>query len=334
MLTWPLGFVWGAAAAARARAYAGGLLGATRLHGPVVSVGNLSVGGNGKTPVVARIAAGLRDAGRPVAILSRGYGGDFAGDALIVADGQRVLTDARTAGDEPVMLAQELPGVVVAVGKHRDVVGQAVEGRFGPRVHVLDDGFQHLRLRRDLDVLCLDPRDLEDQPLPAGRLREWPRAAARADVVLLTGGDDLPEDAMLATARAMGTDRTHRVTRRLTGFLDEAGHRVAPPRRPFLLAAIARPERFLRDAAKAGGPPVGHRFFRDHHRFLPEELAAVSAAAVAAEADAVLTTAKDLVRLDVARLGLPVRVLAFEACISDEPRFWERVLEAARRPVA
>jgi tetraacyldisaccharide 4'-kinase len=333
-LTWPLGFVWGAAAAVRARAYAGGFLEAVRLHGPVISVGNLSVGGNGKTPVVARIAAGLRDAGRPVAILSRGYGGDFDGDALIVADGQRLLTDARVAGDEPVMLAQELPGVVVAIGPRRDAVGQAVEARFGPRVHVLDDGFQHFRLRRDLDVLCLDPRDLEDRPLPAGRLREWPGAAARADIVLLTGGDDLPEEAVQATARTLGAHRTHRVTRRLTGFVDEGGNRVAPPRRPFLLAGIARPERFFRDAAKAAGSAVGHRFFRDHHRFLPEELSAVSAAAVAAQADAVLTTAKDLVRLDTARLGLPVRVLVFEAEISDEPRFWERVLEAVHRPAS
>jgi tetraacyldisaccharide 4'-kinase len=334
VLTRPLGFVWGALSAVRARAYAGGLLPAVRLRGPVISVGNLSVGGNGKTPVVARIAAVLRDAGRPVAILSRGYGGDFDGDALIVADGQRVLADARLAGDEPVMLAQELPGVVVAVGPRRDAVGQAVEARFGPRVHVLDDGFQHLRLRRDLDLLCLDPRDLEDHPLPTGRLREWPSAAARADLVLLTGGDDLPEAAVQGTALALGAHRTHRVTRRLTGFLDERGNTVAAPRRPFLLAAIARPERFLRDAAKAGASPVGHRFFRDHHRFLPEELSAVAAAAVAALADAVLTTAKDLVRLDPARLGLPVRVLAFEAEISDEPRFWERVLAVARRPAS
>jgi tetraacyldisaccharide 4'-kinase len=299
----------------------------------VISVGNLSVGGSGKTPVVARIAGALRDAGRPTAILSRGYGGSFKGEALVVADGERVLADARTAGDEPVMLAHELPGVVIAVGKHRDLVGRAVEKRFGPLVHVLDDGFQHLRLHRDLDVLCLDLRDLADRPLPAGRLREWPSAEARADVVLVTGPDDDDGTAFPDPGAALGAPRrTFRARRLPRGFQDPAGNDVAAPRRAFLLAGIARPERFLRDASTSCASVVGHRFFRDHHRFTPAELGAVAAEALAANADAVVTTSKDAMRLDVARLGLPVRILVVDVEISDEEAFWERVLSVAGRP--
>jgi len=136
----PLGALYGGVAAARAAAYRRGWLPRARLAGPVISVGNLSVGGSGKTHVVALIAEMLRHARRPVSVLSRGYGGSFRGDCLVVGDGQGVCAGPEEAGDEPVMLARALPGVVVAVGRRRDRVGRAVEARFGARVHVLDDG--------------------------------------------------------------------------------------------------------------------------------------------------------------------------------------------------
>ena len=141
-----LGAPFATAAALRVAAYRWGLLPQARLAGPVVSVGNLSLGGSGKTPIVRRVAELLSAAGKPVAILSRGYRGSFRGAALLVSDGSSVLATSEQAGDEPVMLARSLPGVVVAVGPRRDVVGRRVEERFGPRTHVLDDGFQHLSL--------------------------------------------------------------------------------------------------------------------------------------------------------------------------------------------
>ncbi len=176
-----LGGLFARVAALRVAAYRGGWLRQARLAGPVVSIGNLSLGGSGKTPVVRRVAELLSAAGERVAILSRGYRGSFRGDALVVSDGASVLASSAQAGDEPVMLARALPGVVVAVGPRRDVVGRMVERRFGPRVFVLDDGFQHLRLARDLDVVCLDVRDLAGRTLPLGRLREGPAALARKD---------------------------------------------------------------------------------------------------------------------------------------------------------
>ena len=327
-----LGSAFGAAASLRVAAYRRGLLPRARLAGPVVSVGNLGVGGSGKTPVVARVAEILRDAGEPVAVLSRGYGGSFRGEALVVSDGNAVLAGAAEAGDEPVMLARALPGVVVAVGRRRDAVGRAVEARFGRRVHVLDDGFQHLRLARALDLVCLDVRDLDDHPLPAGRLRERPSALGRADVVLLTRLEAASEEEVRALEARLGPERCFRVVRRVAGWKAPDGATVAPPARAFLLAGIARPERFERDVAGCGVAVLGRAFFRDHHRFRAEDLASVAAQARVAGAEAIVTTAKDSVRLeDASALGLPVVVMAIAARIADEARLRARLLSAVGR---
>lgn len=327
-----LGSLFAAAASLRVAAYRRGLLARARLAGPVVSVGNLSVGGSGKTPVVQRVAEILRDAGEPVSVLSRGYGGRFSGEALVVSDGQKLLADAAEAGDEPVMLARALPGVVVAVGRRRDAVGRAVEARFGRRVHVLDDGFQHLRLERDLDIVCLDVKDLQERPLPEGRLRERPSALGRADLVLLTRLEAASEAEIRALEQSLGPERSFRVSRRVCGWRSLGGAETVPPARAYLLAAIARPERFERDVAGSGAAIVGRSFFRDHHRSGRAELDDVSRRALAAGADAVVTTAKDAVRLQTAAaLGLPVLVLHVAAEIQGEARLRARLLAAAGR---
>jgi tetraacyldisaccharide 4'-kinase len=327
-----LGSAFGTLASLRVAAYRRGLLPRARLAGPVVSVGNLSVGGSGKTPVVARVAEVLRDAGEKVAVLSRGYGGSFRGEALVVSDGTTVLAGAVEAGDEPVMLARALPGVVVAVGARRDVVGRAVEARFGRRVHVLDDGFQHLRLERDLDLVCLDVNDLEDRPMPAGRLRERPSALARASLVLLTRIEAASDADLRALEARLSPERTFRVARRVVGFSTLDGAAAAPPARAFLLAAIARPERFQQDLLRCGVVVVGSAFFRDHHRFRRGELDGVAARARAAGAEGIVTTAKDAVRLEGGAFsGVPVVVLNVAAEILDEGRLRARLLSVARR---
>jgi tetraacyldisaccharide 4'-kinase len=326
-----LGSAYGRLAALRVAAYERGLLPRTRLSGPVISVGNLGVGGSGKTPVVQRVAEILREEGLPVAVLSRGYRGSFRGEALFVSEGGTLLASAAEAGDEPVMLARALPGVAVAVGRRRDRVGRAVEARLGRRVHVLDDGFQHLRLARDLDLLCLDVADLEDRPLPAGRLREGPRAAARADLVLLTRLEAASESGLCALEDRLGRARTFRVHRRAAGFASLAGGPAPAPAAAFLLAAIARPERLEADVRAAGVRVVGRSFFRDHHAFRAHELAAVQAQARSAGADALVTTAKDAVRLPAAAFEPPVLVARLAIEIAEEPRLRARLLETARR---
>jgi tetraacyldisaccharide 4'-kinase len=269
--------------------------------------------------VVVRVCELLREEGRSVAVLSRGYRGSFHGRSLVVSDGERLLASAAEAGDEPVMLARQLPGLVVAVGKSRLRVGRAVEERFGPRVHVLDDGFQHLRLHRDLDLVCLHLRDLEDAPLPAGPLREGLSALARADLLLLGGAGEEPEEKVVAAEARLGRDRVLRLRRKVVGFAARDGAAVEAPRRPFLLAAIAHPERFLADAVSSCGEVAGTAFFRDHHAFTPAELRAVEDRARGAGAEAILTTAKDEVRLPSGLdLQLPVRVLRVAAQIEPE----------------
>jgi len=321
----PLGVAFGAVAALRVGLYARGVLPRARLEGPVISIGNLSVGGTGKTPLVARLAERLRDEGLPVSILSRGYGGRRRSATLLVSDGSRVLADPAQAGDEAVMLAGRLPGVVVAVGRRRDRVGRFVESRFGPRVHLLDDGFQHLRLTRDLDLVCVDPEDLLDRPLPAGRLRERVAALSRADVVLVTGGGAGPDRPELS-------ERPRFVYRRsVLGFRGPGGGLVAAPTRAHLLSGIARPERFAEDVRASGVVVTGHDRHRDHHVFSAAELEAAADRARRAGAQAIVTTAKDRVRIRALPPSPPLLVLEIGALIEREQELLERLRGVAGR---
>lgn len=318
---WPLGIAYGAVGALRVSAFRVGLLRTSRATGPVISVGALRVGGSGKTPMVEWVARVLHEAGLPVAILSRGYGGSYGGDPLVVADAQGVRLGAETAGDEPVMLARALPGVPVLVGHRRDEAARLAESSFGPRVHVLDDGFQHLRLARDLDLVCAAPEDFRDRPLPAGRLREFPGAVRRAHAVLLHGEGQGP----------VGLE-TWRVRRRVLGCVDLDGRGWPLPRRPWLVSGIARPERFHADAAATCGEVAGRDSFPDHHAFSSVEWQAVGARACVATADALLTTAKDAVRLPPDPAAqLPVRVLRIGVEVENEAGLRERLLAVGRR---
>ena len=319
----PLGAAFGAGAAVRARLYGGGLLRRQRLAGPVISIGNLAVGGRGKTPLAARVASILRDAGLKVAILSRGYGGRHDGGPLLVSDGETFFTSSAMAGDEPYALALALPGVAVAVARRRVEAGRLVERELGPRVHVLDDGFQHLALARALDLVSVRPSDLQDRPLPAGALRERPSALGRADLVLVDVSDGGEAPAGLDPARTL------RWRRRSLGFFTSDGTPAPPPARAFLLAAIAAPERLAADVEAQGVRVVGRAFHRDHHRYTSDEMDAALAAARAAGAEAVITTEKDRMRLPWPGGALPFLVHRIEAAIEDEPRLRAALLRAA-----
>jgi tetraacyldisaccharide 4'-kinase len=260
-----------------------------------------------------------------VAILSRGYGGRATG-ALLVSDGETVLASADVAGDEPVMLARSLPGVIVAVAARRVDAGRLVEGRFGSCVHVLDDGFQHLRLARDLDIVAIEAEDLTGRAMPAGALRERPSALARADLVLLSARDGAP------FPPGLDASRTLRWHRRGLGFFSTGGVARPMPPRALVLAGIAVPERLVADLEGLGCRVVGQALFRDHHRFTAGEIESAAAAARAAGADAVVTTEKDALRLPEAwpPAGPPLVVYRIEAVLEDEGRLREMLLRAAR----
>lgn len=300
---------------------------ARRLPRLVVSIGNLHWGGTGKTPMVAAVAAYLRDSGRRVAILSRGYGRSDDG-VRVVSRGDGPLLGPRLAGDEPVLLAGELPGVAVVVGASRYRAGRHALERIEPppELFVLDDGFSHLRLVRDLDLLVLpgdDPFGGGRLP-PGGRLREPLRASARAHAVLVTGeGEGLEPGAGEQAARGLA-----RFGFRGAGFL--APTRVSPPRlldgsplepgTPVLLVSgIARPERFAVSARATGVEVVEELRFADHHDYPGESLERIRHVFAESSARAVLATSKDRVKLQ-GNLDLPLAELPIAA--HPEPAFW------------
>lgn len=274
-----------------------------QLRCPVISVGNLSVGGSGKTPVVAYLARVLLAAGERPSILSRGYGRRVQAEGVtVVADGTRVVTDVAHAGDEPLMLAREVAGAVVAVASARYLAGRLAETRLGATVHVLDDGFQHLRLWRDVNLLVVHEADVHDRVLPAGRLREPWSAATAADAVVVSAGagEDLDDSLSRVRALAPGTPifAAHRTLGAVRLVASETTITPASVGPVFAVAGIARPERLVNDLAAAGWKVAGVLTFPDHHRYRQSDVARISGAAREAQTHVVVTTAKDAVRLE------------------------------------
>jgi tetraacyldisaccharide 4'-kinase len=285
-----------------------GLLPVKRLTKPVMSVGSLSAGGAGKTPVVKLLARLLAAHGIAADVLSRGYGRSGSGVERVDlhADGN----DAARFGDEPVELAQA--GLTVYVGADRHAAGRLAEANGNPQVHLLDDGFQHRKLARDLDIVLLTRSDVEDRLLPAGNLREPLSALRRAQVIVLRE-DEADELRPLATRYGA---EVWVIRRRL--LLP-----ATMPARPLAFCGIARPEGFFADLAEAGCRPAGALAFNDHHAYLSTDLTRLTAAAKACGADGFVTTAKDAVKLPPAALvqlneAGPVVVAHLEVELTEE----------------
>ena len=278
-----------------------------RLAGPVISVGNLSVGGTGKTPVVAAIAQWLVDAGERPAILSRGYGrADAADGVVVVSDGRSILAGVERAGDEPLMLARQVPRAAVCVSPDRHLAGTLAERQLDCTVHVLDDGFQHLELARGLDVLVTTIGEIPTgRVLPMGRLREPIDAASRAHVLVVT---DATAGAASAEAWTLGISQSCGAARSLAApvaIATESGNHDSVPARVIAVAGIANPQRFF-DALKAAGHVIaGEMAFPDHHRYTAADVAAIGAKMQALDAEAIVTTDKDAVRLETLELPMP-----------------------------
>jgi tetraacyldisaccharide 4'-kinase len=304
-----------------------------RLERPVVSVGNLRVGGTGKTPMVEYIARLLLHSGERPAILTRGYARRDARDGVtIVSDGTAIRAGLDAAGDEPLMLARALPDVAVLVAADRHLSGTLAERRLGATVHVLDDGFQHFELDRDVDLLLVSEDDLHDRPLPVGRLREGIAAAAAADAALVTAGYDTAAERI---GRGLGIATVFRMTRTIAPPRTLASPResvVVPPNsRVFVVTGIARPDRFLTDISAAGWDIAGTLHFRDHHRFDARDVRRITEAARAAAAAIVLTTEKDAVRLTACDLGeLPIAAVPLVVAVEPPDPFRDWLLARMR----
>ena len=294
----PLTGLYGSVTALRNTLFDRGMLSSRRLEQPVVSVGNLSVGGSGKTPFVIALGELLKGRGIRFDVLSRGYGRKTRGVLVVDPDG-----DTADFGDEPLLIARRL-GVPVVVGESRYAAGRVAERKFQSQLHVLDDGFQHRSLARDFDIVLMTERDFGDRMLPSGRLREPLSSLARADAVVLPAG-------LAVDHPALRKKTVWRIEREL----------VLPsmPSAPVVFCGIARPEQFFAQVRAAGITPAAEIVFRDHHSYYRSDVERLLAMRVKLSAGGFLTTEKDAVNLGSLQADLKPCAVAALSLTLDHP---------------
>jgi tetraacyldisaccharide 4'-kinase len=311
----PLSFLYGTATAIRNHFYDSGTFKSRKLSRPVISVGNISVGGSGKTPFVILLGELLKQRGIAFDVLSRGYGRETHGVLVVDPTGS-----ARDFGDEPLLIARRL-GCPVVVGQSRYKAGMFAERNYDSAIHILDDGFQHRALARDLDIVLLSAEDLRDQLLPAGRLREPVSSLRRADAFVATEEID--------PARLPPGKFVWHVRRSLAI--------PAAPRSPVAFCGIARPQKFIEQLRTAEIQPVAEKFYRDHHRYSQSDVLDLKKLRNRCGAGGFITTEKDLINLGpyVAELA-PISVARVEMELVSSPDTLDTILRviAERRAKA
>jgi len=272
----PLSSIYGLTVRARNALYDGGRLRARKLQGAVISVGNVSAGGAGKTPFVMLLGELLKSRGLKFDILSRGYGRKSRGVLLVDPGGL-----PQEFGDEPLLMARKLQAPVI-VGEDRFEAGRFAESRFGVQLHLLDDGFQHRALARDFDIVLVTPQDATDRLLPAGRLREPLSALGRADAVVLASGAS--ENSFPVHGKIVWRVRRGIIAQGI-------------PQRPVVFCGIARPQNFVLQLRAANIEPAAQAFYRDHHLYSEKDVRELIELGQRSEAGGFVTTEKDAVNL-------------------------------------
>ena len=302
----PLSTIYGGVVGARNALYDRGILRARRLQGAVISVGNLSAGGSGKTPFVLLLGELLKSRGIKFDVLSRGYGRRSKGVLLVDPAGL-----PEQFGDEPLLIARKLQ-VPVIVGEDRYAAGRFAESRFGPQVHLLDDGFQHRGLARKFDIVLVTPQDASDRLLPAGRLRESLHALHRADAVVLASGasaESFPLEGKLVWRARRGIVPSN-----------------VPPR-PVVFCGIARPQNFVLQLRTANIEPSAEAFYRDHHAYHEKDIRELLQLKARSEAGGFVTTEKDAVNLGAYLSALqPLSVVPVKMELADSANALDTML--------
>lgn len=343
----PFSVAYGAAGRARRALYRAGVLNVEHIAAPVLSVGNITAGGTGKTPLVEWLARATAREGRRVCILTRGYGRSEAGKRVLVSDGERILAEAFEGGDEPRLLAENLRGQMIAVVSDANRVAAArwaIE-HLRSDAFILDDGFQHLRIARDLNILTIDATDPWGgmRLLPRGRLREPPGELKRADLIVITRVESAVDvEDLRARAESLSGGRpvllTRTATRRikLLATTDQEAnmptHEIESVPQPLAaFCAIGNPGAFFAHARREG-LHLGHtRSFADHHVYKQSDIDLCVREATQHGARALLTTAKDAVKLRALNFALPCYVLEIALKFDDEQRMHAILKEVLAR---
>ena len=321
--------------AVRHAGYQRGWFKTRRLRRPVVSVGNLTVGGTGKTPLVACVAKILLRQGWKPCILTRGYARRSKAEMMVLEPGAGRRADAQEIGDEPALLARLLPEVPIVVGADRYRGGQVAEERFRVDAHILDDGFQHLALARDVDLLALDAtQTLSDWLLlPAGRQREPLSALRRAQMVVLTRTDSADPQALEELVRKVHpAAQVFRGRTEVIGWIDAVTGEAVPKERiqaqkVAAFCGIGNPRAFFADLRRWGFNLVAEDAFPDHHVYTGGEIQRLTAGAVKNRAMALLTTQKDAVKFSRDWTPqLPILAVEIAAQILDAGNFESTLL--------
>jgi tetraacyldisaccharide 4'-kinase len=318
--------------------YAFGLRRKKQLPCRVVSIGNLTLGGTGKTPLTMWVARWYQQHGWRVAVLSRGYGAQTAGRFQVVSTGDGPLLDWQTVGDEPYLLAQSLPGIPVLIGQDRHLSGRYACDYFGAQVVVLDDGFQHYALHRDLDVVLLDASNPfgPGALLPRGMLREPASALQRADAIILTRAEmasgTLPTLGQQVYSRSgqrpvscltMVAEALWQGHRGIAGVEKLQGCRVVA------FAGIGNPRAFATTLAQLGSEVAALVVFPDHYRYTAPDWQAIANIARQKQAGYLVTTEKDAVRLAPSwQTSFPVYALRIGVRFLQEPPLLQQQLHA------
>ena len=322
----PLSTLYGAVTRTRLALYQRGTFRTTKLDRPVISVGNITAGGTGKTPLVEWVAKTL--AGKKVCILTRGYGRDNPHQQVVVSDGETILAEPSEAGDEPYLLATNLLGFSAVISNaDRISAGRYAIETFNTECFVLDDGFQHLRLARDLNIVTIDATNPwgGGQLLPHGLLREPLSGLIRADCVVLTRCDQAANlDALREEIRSLIRGRpVFESSMRAVNALVATGPVAA-------FCAVGNPKSFFEQLRKSGYELVYEKAFADHHSYSQKDVDGLIAAAQRAGAKGLVTTAKDAVKLRTLSFSLPWHVLQIEIEIQNEAELVQLVSTAGQ----
>ena len=330
----PLSALYGVITRTRLSMYRRGTIRTTKLNQPVISVGNITTGGTGKTPLVEWIARTLANNGRTVAVLTRGYGRERPNDRVLVSDGQAVFSTPEQAGDEAFLLATNLNHIAAVISDaNRIAAAHDAVKHLHTNCFVLDDGFQHIRLARDLDIVTIDATNPwgGGRLLPEGRLREPLTGLARADAIVLTRVDQISDAGSIqqelkrfATCPVFTTRMN---TREITPLNDGATNVPTPVG---VFCGVGNPQSFFTHVEREGYNPVFKKALRDHQPYSQQLIDSIIANAEQSGARSLLTTAKDGVKLRSLSLRLPVFTVDVEISIDDEAAFTQLVMNALK----